>query len=73
MMIRIFKNFRELDYQIFTIPHERGWYGSFAKLLGNTCEVIAFNKISGLEPANKMKTKPLTSSFQGFRLLYRNS
>ena len=28
--------------KIFTIPHARGWYTSFAKLLGNTCERVVF-------------------------------
>ena len=56
-----------------TIQHKRGWYANYAKYLKNTCDRVVFNKISGLQPANAIKMKSLTSSFKRFCLIFRNS
>ena len=60
--------------RLFTITHTRGWYGSFAKLLGNTYEIVLFFcKILALQPANAIKTKFIANICQGFCLLILKS
>ena len=59
--------------RFFTIPHTRGWYGSFAKLLGNTYEIFFICKISALQPANAIKTKFIANICQIFCLLILKS
>ena len=36
------KNIQTSIIRFFTIPHTRGWYATFAKPLGNTCERVVF-------------------------------
>ena len=47
------------------------------RILQNPLEMLVkqllLNKFSGLQPSNAIKTEFLTSNFQGFCLLFRNS
>ena len=70
MMIKI-SRLRLLGFLLFHIQ------GAGMQVLLNPWEILVtelfFNKISALQPANKIKAKFLGNSFQVFFLLFKNS